>query len=112
MEETLQLILLGIIGIFAGFLNVTAGGGSLLTLPFLIFLGLPPAVANRLARIALRRAGSDGRRISALHVEGLLDLARGGRGRHLHLPSRIKARRERDRIVIGPEPADPDGRIS
>ena len=53
MEETLQLILLSIIGIFAGFLNVTAGGGSLLTLPFLIFLGLPPAVANGTNRIAI-----------------------------------------------------------
>ena len=53
MEETLQLILLSIIGIFAGFLNVTAGGGSLLTLPFLIFLGLPATVANGTNRIAI-----------------------------------------------------------
>ena len=51
--EILQLILLGIIGIFAGFLNVTAGGGSLLTLSFLIFLGLPPTVANGTNRIAI-----------------------------------------------------------
>ena len=53
MEETLQLILLSIIGIFAGFLNVTAGGESLLTLPFLIFLGLPASVANGTNRIAI-----------------------------------------------------------
>ncbi len=51
--ETLQLILLSIIGIFAGFLNVTAGGGSLLTLPFLIFLGLPAPMANGTNRIAI-----------------------------------------------------------
>jgi len=70
--------------------------------------GLSPAVAKRLARLALRRAGSDARRISALHIDALLDLARGGRGRRLHLPSRIEARRERDRIVVGPEPVDPE----
>lgn len=40
-------------GIVAGFLNVVAGGGSLLTMPMLIFLGLPSAVANGTNRIAL-----------------------------------------------------------
>ena len=74
--------------------------------------GLSPAVAKRLARLALRRAGSDARRISALHIDGLLDLARGGRGRRLHLPSRIEARRERGRIVVGPEQVGPEGRMS
>ena len=41
------------IGILAGFINVFAGGGSLLTLPFLIFLGLPANIANGTNRIAL-----------------------------------------------------------
>ncbi|MBO8168561.1 MAG: sulfite exporter TauE/SafE family protein [Thermoanaerobacteraceae bacterium] len=40
-------------GIAAGFLNTVAGGGSLLTMPMLIFLGLPSAVANGTNRIAL-----------------------------------------------------------
>jgi uncharacterized protein len=40
-------------GILAGFLNTLGGGGSLLSLPVLIFLGLPPAVANGTNRIAL-----------------------------------------------------------
>jgi uncharacterized membrane protein YfcA len=53
MSEILKLILLVMIGVFAGFLNVTAGGGSLLTLPFLIFLGLPATVANGTNRIAI-----------------------------------------------------------
>ncbi len=74
--------------------------------------GLSPVVAKRLARLALRRAGSDARRISTVHIDGLLDLARGGRGRRLHLPSRIEARRERGRIVVGPHPVDPEGRMS
>lgn len=42
-----------ICGIAAGFLNTVAGGGSLLTMPILIFMGLPSAVANGTNRIAL-----------------------------------------------------------
>ncbi|MCP4458493.1 MAG: sulfite exporter TauE/SafE family protein [Cytophagales bacterium] len=38
---------------FAGFLNVLAGGGSLLTLPLLIFMGLPPGVANASNRLGI-----------------------------------------------------------
>lgn len=41
------------VGLFAGFLNVVAGGGSLITLPILIFLGLPAPVANATNRVAL-----------------------------------------------------------
>jgi uncharacterized membrane protein YfcA len=41
------------IGILAGFINTIAGGGSLLTLPILIFMGLPTAVANGTNRIAI-----------------------------------------------------------
>jgi uncharacterized membrane protein YfcA len=40
-------------GVIAGLINTLAGGGSLLTLPILIFLGLPTAVANGTNRIAL-----------------------------------------------------------
>lgn len=46
-------ILIITIGFIAGFINTVAGGGSLLTMPFLIFLGLPPAVANGTNRIAI-----------------------------------------------------------
>jgi uncharacterized membrane protein YfcA len=47
--------LLGIfaVGLLAGFLNVMAGGGSLITLPMLIFLGLPVAMANGTNRVAI-----------------------------------------------------------
>lgn len=41
------------IGLFAGFINTLAGGGSALSLPFLIFLGLPANVANGTNRIAI-----------------------------------------------------------
>ncbi len=48
-----QASLLAAIGLLAGFINVLAGGGSLLTLPALIFLGLPAATANGTNRIAI-----------------------------------------------------------
>jgi len=52
MTEIQYLAAIGI-GMMAGFINVFAGGGSLLTLPFLIFLGLPANIANGTNRIAL-----------------------------------------------------------
>lgn len=47
-----HLLLFGVGGV-AGTVNVIAGGGSFLTLPVMIFLGLPPTVANGTNRIAI-----------------------------------------------------------
>lgn len=52
MEWYLILALIGT-GLAAGFINTTAGGGSMLTLPLLMFLGLPANVANGTNRIAI-----------------------------------------------------------
>ncbi len=51
--EIINLIIILAVGLLSGFLNVVAGGGSLLTLPVLIFTGLPPAVANGTNRVAI-----------------------------------------------------------
>jgi len=51
--EWFEVFFIIAIGFIAGFLNTIAGGGSLITLPILIFLGLPPAVANGTNRIAI-----------------------------------------------------------
>ncbi len=40
-------------GLAAGFINTIAGGGSLITLPLLIFMGLPSADANASNRVAI-----------------------------------------------------------
>ncbi|MFO7659041.1 MAG: sulfite exporter TauE/SafE family protein [Bacteroidales bacterium] len=40
-------------GILAGFINTLAGSGSLLTLPLLVFMGLPANVANGTNRIGI-----------------------------------------------------------
>lgn len=53
MSDLQTIILLFIIGSIAGFINVNAGGGSTLTLPTLIFLGLDGALANGTNRVAI-----------------------------------------------------------
>lgn len=53
MEEWYHYVLLIGVGFAVGFINTVAGGGSLLSLPVLIFLGLPPSVANGTNRVAI-----------------------------------------------------------
>ena len=48
-----DIIILLICGVIAGFINTVAGGGALLTLPILIFMGLPSNIANGTNRIAI-----------------------------------------------------------
>ena len=52
MEWYQYLLIIGA-GVVAGFINTLAGSGSLLTLPLLMFIGLPPIVANGTNRIAI-----------------------------------------------------------
>ncbi len=53
MDSIFEMMALVFIGFIAGAINTIAGGGSLLTLPILIFLGLPPNIANGTNRIAI-----------------------------------------------------------
>lgn len=46
-------LLLAGVGCIAGILNVLAGGGSLLVMPIMVFLGLDGAIANGTARVAI-----------------------------------------------------------
>lgn len=48
-----NILLLILVGFIAGVINTIAGGGSLLTLPMLIFMGLPSSIANGTNRIAI-----------------------------------------------------------
>ncbi|MFW5878294.1 MAG: sulfite exporter TauE/SafE family protein [Myxococcota bacterium] len=56
MEPIALLALLGG-GLLAGIINSVAGGGSLITLPLLVFAGLPPTVANASNRVAVAVQG-------------------------------------------------------
>ncbi len=51
--EIWQIPIVFTVGVIAGIVNTLAGGGSLLTLPMLIFLGLPAATANGTNRLAI-----------------------------------------------------------
>jgi uncharacterized membrane protein YfcA len=53
MMDWLLYILVVIVGFVSGFINTLAGSGSLLTLPLLIFMGLPVTIANGTNRIAI-----------------------------------------------------------
>jgi len=66
--ELWQAGLLTAVGIVGGFLNVMAGGGSLITVPVMVFLGLPGPVANGTNRIA----------ILAQNLTAVVTFARGG----------------------------------
>ncbi len=50
VQNTLILLAVGLV---TGFINTVAGGGSLLTLPVLFFMGFPAAVANGTNRVAI-----------------------------------------------------------
>ena len=51
--SALNIFLLVLGGSLAGFINTLAGGGSFLTIPLLIFMGLPPTVANATNRLGV-----------------------------------------------------------
>ena len=53
MDELTTWIILAIGGLVAGVVNTLAGGGSLLTVPLLVFMGLPATTANGTNRIGV-----------------------------------------------------------
>jgi tRNA(Ile)-lysidine synthase len=61
---------------------------------------LTPVLGRRVARLALLEAGADPRRVGSRHVEALLDLAHGGRGRAADLPGGLTALRRGPRLVL------------
>jgi uncharacterized membrane protein YfcA len=62
-------------GFLAGFINTLAGSGSLVTLPLLIFIGLPANIANGTNRIAILLQNVVG--VSSFRQQKILDLRRG-----------------------------------
>ena len=51
--EPWQYLALFLVGIGTGFVNVMAGGGSLLSLPAMLLMGVPGPVANGTNRVAI-----------------------------------------------------------
>ena len=48
-----EIVVLIVAGFGAGLVNVMAGGGSILTVPIMMFLGMPGPVANGTNRITI-----------------------------------------------------------
>jgi uncharacterized membrane protein YfcA len=71
MSPTTALVFCIVIGFVSGALNVLAAGGSFLTLPLLLFLGLPASIANGTNRVGVLAQNIGG--VMGYHVHGLLD---------------------------------------
>lgn len=81
-----HLVAVVLVGFVAGFINTLAGSGSLLTLPLLMFIGLPAGVANGTNRIAilLQTAAAS----ASFRQQGQLDVGASG---WLALPAALGA---------------------
>lgn len=73
--EWYHYILIVAVGIVAGIINTLAAGGSLLTLPVLMALGLPPNMANGTNRIAIFLQNVVG--VGSFHKEKVMDFPSG-----------------------------------
>lgn len=71
MSDPWLLAILAVAGVAAGFINTMAGGGSLLTLPALMLLGLPPDIANGSNRLSVLTQSLSG--VWLFNREGKLD---------------------------------------
>jgi hypothetical protein len=83
---TLHLAAFGA-GVLAGFLNVMAGGGSLITLPILLFLGFPAALANGTNRVAILVQNVAA--VTSFRQQGLSDVRTGLRLAAVTLPGAV-----------------------
>lgn len=69
--DLLLLLVLAGLGVVAGWINTLAGGGSNLTLPMLMVLGLPPDAANATNRVGVVLQGAVA--VRGFHHHGKLD---------------------------------------
>jgi hypothetical protein len=68
--DLFSLVALLAVGLFAGFVNTLAGGGSFLTVPAMMMLGLPVEISNATNRVAVFAQSSSA--AIAFHREGKL----------------------------------------
>lgn len=52
-----QLVIVAAAGLLAGAINALAGGGSFITFPALVFMGMPPIAANQTSSVSLMPGG-------------------------------------------------------
>lgn len=73
--EWYSYIIVVAVGILAGIINTLAAGGSMITLPVLMALGLPPNMANGTNRIAIFLQNVVG--VGSFHREKVMDFPSG-----------------------------------
>lgn len=73
--DWLKYPLIVLAGVAAGFVNILAGNGSLITLPALIFFGLPANIANATNRVGVVFQNIVG--VAGFQRKGMLDLHGG-----------------------------------
>jgi uncharacterized membrane protein YfcA len=71
MSEPTQMLALAVAGFVSATLNMVSGGGSFLTLPLLIFLGLPAGQANATNRVGVVAQNITG--VLSFHSHRVLD---------------------------------------
>jgi uncharacterized membrane protein YfcA len=71
VPAALQALLLALAGFVSSALNMVAGGGSFLTLPLLVFFGLPAGEANATNRVGVVAQNIAG--VAGFHRHGVLD---------------------------------------
>ena len=49
----IEITILIVAGVFVGFINTLAGGGSVISLSVFMFMGMPPAIANGTNRVTI-----------------------------------------------------------
>jgi hypothetical protein len=82
----IELVLIAVAGVLSGVVNTLAGGGSLITLPALIFMGLPATVANGTNRVGVLVGAATA--VTGFHSEKMLDWRRATK---LLVPSSVGA---------------------
>lgn len=75
--EWYSYIIVVAVGVVAGIINTLAAGGSMITLPVLMALGLPPNMANGTNRIAIFLQNVVG--VGSFHREKIMDFPSGFR---------------------------------
>ncbi len=69
--DVISLLLLVVVGVLSGFINTLAGGGSMLVLPAMLFLGIPANIANATFRVGVFMQSLVG--VKGFHSRGHLD---------------------------------------
>ena len=69
--DVISLLLLVAVGVLSGFINTLAGGGSMLVLPAMLFLGMPADIANATIRVGIFVQSMAG--MKGFHSRGHLD---------------------------------------